>query len=56
MAATPKINKQLFDALSEVMDEAQQRGDGAHASACPKGDVDQVPSGQAISQTAYVGE
>ena len=33
------------------MDGARQRGDGAHASASPKGDTDRVPFGRARTQT-----
>ncbi len=32
------------------MDGARQRVDGAHASACPKGDMSRVPSGRIRSQ------
>jgi len=51
-----QTDERLFDALSEVVDGARQHGDGAHAGACPKGEMDRVPSGRDISQTAYIGE
>ena len=36
------------------MDGALQRGDGAHQSARPQGDMDRVPSGRAMSQGSFL--